>query len=79
MRDQDQPESAAQSRLMRAHDFAQAAPDTIPDDGAADPLRRDKADAKLFLVLVRQNAEQEQAASLRFPLVLNAGELNWQR
>jgi len=59
MRNQHQPEAAAQSRLMRAHDFAQTAPNAIPDDGAADSLRRDKPDAKLILVLMRENAEQE--------------------
>jgi len=56
MRNQHQPEAAAQSRLMRAHDFAQTASDTIPHNRAADPFRRDKPDAELFLVLVRQNS-----------------------
>ena len=41
---------------MRAHNLAQTAADTIPHDGATDPFRRDKPDAELLLILVRQNA-----------------------
>jgi hypothetical protein len=56
MCNEHEPKPAAQSRLMGANDFAQAAADTIPHDGATDPFRRHEPHAELLLILVRQNA-----------------------
>jgi hypothetical protein len=78
-RHDDEPNSGAQSSLLRSHDVAEPPPDAISHNGGTNMFWRDESGPEKFLFLYVRGPENQKTSTLRGALSFHAGELGRQR